>query len=466
MQISIVNSSQLPKYDFGNFLWAPDFYQKDKLTLWNSLQSKSSNNLGYYFQHVKEVVRSISGEAICYDLTDGLTKFFDEGTRTNHIGSAKKIALEGDFAIARLRSYLEEMGLIEQKGEVQLFSTEYLIFRQIKELSSHTLFALCMTKHMQTILNRSRYGTEHPRFYEFVLEKFPIPDSILPIDAHISRIITSALETRKLSRKIYQESEVLLLSELGLIHWQPKHRLTFVKNYSNTESAERIDAEYYQPKYEEIVKAIQNYPGGWDALGNLVDIKKCIEVGSGEYLDKGMPFVRVSNLSSFDITEEKYISRKLYQTIEQHQPEKGEILFSKDATPGIAYYLNDTPRKMIPSSGILRLKSKTDKVNNEYLTLVLNSLLTKQQIERDVGGSIILHWRPDQVKQTAIPVLSKTKQLEIQRKITKSLRLRNESKQLLENAKHATEIAIEKDEQAAIEWLENANHMPESEESC
>jgi type I restriction enzyme S subunit len=110
---------------------------------------------------------------------------------------------------------------------------------------------------------------------------------------------------------------------------------------------------------------------------------------------------------------------------------------------------------MIPSGGILRLKSKTNKINNEYLTLVLNSLLVKEQINRDVGGSIILHWRPDQVKETIIPILAEKKQTEIQTKVIESLSLRKQSKHLLECAKRAVEIAIEQDEKTAINWLED-----------
>jgi len=134
---------------------------------------------------------------------------------------------------------------------------------------------------------------------------------------------------------------------------------------------------------------------------------------------------------------------------------KNQILFSKDATPGIAHYLDEKPRKMIPSGGILRLKNKSDRINNEYLTLVLNSILTKEQINRDVGGSVILHWRPDQVKETVIPILAEERQTEIQQKVTESFSLRKQSKHLLECAKRAVEIAIEQDEQTAIKCLEN-----------
>ena len=232
----------------------------------------------------------------------------------------------------------------------------------------------------------------------------------------VAEYFISYEKQRKKSELLFAEAENVVLFELGLTNWQPKHQPTFVKNYSDTQKAGRIDAEYYQPKYEEIIKTIKSYSGGWDMLSNLAVIKKCVEVGSDQYLDEGIPFVRVSNISPYEITEEKYISEKLYAEIDQNQPKKGEILFSKDGSPGIAHYLNERPRKMIPSGGILRLKARSQKTNNEYLTLVLNSILVKEQINRDVGGSIILHWRPDQVKDTVIPILKEAKQSEIQEK--------------------------------------------------
>ena len=269
----------------------------------------------------------------------------------------------------------------------------------------------------------------------------------------IERIIRESFAKTEQSEREYREAQSLLLSELGLLDWKPEHLLCFIKDYSDIEQAGRIDAEYYQPKYEEIINAIKGYSGGWDTLGNLVTIKKCIEVGSSEYLDEGIPFIRVSNLSPFEITKEKYISERLYTEIKQHQPRRNEILFSKDATPGIAHYLNEKPEEMIPSGGILRLKNKTNKINNEYLTLVLNSILTKEQVNRDVGGSVIFHWRPEQVKNTVIPILPEDAQSDIKDKVIESFNLRKRSKYLLECAKRAVETAIEQDEERAIDWL-------------
>jgi len=119
----------------------------------------------------------------------------------------------------------------------------------------------------------------------------------------------------------------------------------------------------------------------------------------------------------------------------------------------MAYYLNDEPQAMIVSGGILRLKMNSQKVLPEYLTLVLNSVIVQKQIERDAGGSIINHWRPDQINSTLIPILKNEKQEEIKELIEKSFKNRYLSKSLLEIAKRGVEIAIEKNEAEAEKWI-------------
>jgi type I restriction enzyme S subunit len=305
------------------------------------------------------------------------------------------------------------------------------------------------------LIRRGHRGAAQPGINLFDIRNVPVPILSKEFQSEIESLVCRSKSYADESTKVYRKAQNLLLDDLGLSNWKPKHRPSFVKNYSDTDGAARIDAEYFQPKYDEIVKAIKGYSGGWDMLGNITSIKKCVEVGSEAYIDEGdIPFVRVSNLSPFEITEEKYISDELYAELSQHQPQQGEILFSKDGTPGIAYHFNEKPKKMIPSGGILRLKIRTKQINEDCLTLVLNSLIVQEQIDRDVGGSIILHWRPDQVKQTLIPVLDDEKQKKIQGEITESFNLRKQSKHLLQCAKRAVEIAIEQNEDVAIKWLQ------------
>ena len=319
-----------------------------------------------------------------------------------------------------------------------------------------------------TVFLRSDYGflqlfreRELTIQYQLTLERVGNILIYKPKHEHFENFIAKLfLEYENNIRKsigFYNQANDILLSELDIENWQPKQALSFIKNYSDTQNFKRIDAEYFQPKYDEIINTITSFKGGWNLLGNLVKIRKCVEPGSSAYYDSGIPFVRVSDLSEFDITfgNTKYISEELYNLLRIHQPKKDEILLSKDATPGIAFHLRENPPKMIPSGGILILTIKDkNRINEKYLTLVLNSIIVQQQMLRDSGGSVIYHWRPDQIKNVIIPLIRKSKQDEIKSKITESFDNRKKSKQLLETAKRGIEIAVEKDENTAQNWID------------
>jgi restriction endonuclease S subunit len=102
---------------------------------------------------------------------------------------------------------------------------------------------------------------------------------------------------------------------------------------------------------------------------------------------------------------------------------------------------------------MLHLTIKKNKVLPEYLTLVLNSLVVQMQSQRDAGGSIIKHWKPSEIGEILIPIISPLIQTQIEEKIKTSFKLKEKSKQLLEVAKRAVEIAIEDGENKAMEYI-------------
>jgi len=255
------------------------------------------------------------------------------------------------------------------------------------------------------------------------------------------------------SERLYKQAEQLLLAELGLQDWKPTHALTFVGSYRGVMQAQRIDAEYFHPKFKEMLDKVPQQIK-FDRLGRLTTYKKGVEVGSSAYTDSGIPFWRVSNLSShgLDDSNANFINQELYENLRQdYEPQQGEILLSKDATPGLAYYL-EHPIQGIISSGILRL-TITDTIPPHYLELVLNSFFVQMQIEQDAGGSIIKHWKPSEVRKTLIPRLSDDKEKEIAGLVQQSHAARREAKALLEKAKRAVEIAIEEGEDKAMEFI-------------
>ena len=116
-------------------------------------------------------------------------------------------------------------------------------------------------------------------------------------------------------------------------------------------------------------------------------------------------------------------------------------MLTKDASPGVAYVL-DTAVEGIISSGILRLKLK-EEVNPDYLALCINSVVGQMQVERDAGGSVIAHWKPEQVKSLIVPILPKATQEKIAELVRESHKARAKAKELLEEAKRKVEELIE-----------------------
>ena len=362
---------------------------------------------------------------------------------------------KGDVVVSMRMPDRNAVALIKTDGVVG--SSDLAVLRS-NRITPEYLFAFCKTDYFVNCLRRANKRSLSPAVLitDILDTALFVPSS--PFEDLIAKTVKVSIFERERAQQVDTQAEHVLLSELQLTDWQPKSQLTFVKNFSNMQRAGRIDSDYFQPRYESVVNAIQKYPGGSATLGDLVTLKRGVAVEKPHILEEGIPFVRVGDLSSYEVTEEKYISEECYTDMQEHQPQKGDILLSTDGTPGIAYHLHSRPKRMIPSRGILILKSDTDTIGNESLTLILNSILTQEQMHRDVAGnSSIQSWQSDQIAATRIPLLSREKQVEIEQKRSESFQLRYDSKKLLESAKKAVEIAIEQDERIASNWLESAH---------
>lgn len=297
-------------------------------------------------------------------------------------------------------------------------------------------------------------GVTRPALDYQAIKKFIVPNLSIEFQENIERLIIEAFQLNEQTKNIYRQAETLLLNELGLQNWQPTQANTEVKSFKNSFlQSGRLDAEYYQPKYDELiskVKQTENY-----TLIDLVKIKKSIEPGSAAYMEEGIPFIRVANLSKFGLTDPD-IHLAPTKEIENLFLKKDTILLSKDGSVGIAYKMEED-MQAVTSGAILHLTVNNKKILPDYLTLVLNSKLTQLQAERDAGGSIIQHWRMNEIENVLIPVIALEKQHQIAQLIQQSFSLKKQSRQLLQTAKQAVEKAIEEGEEAGMEFIKTRN---------
>ena len=356
---------------------------------------------------------------------------------------AKKKCNKFDLLISTVRPNRSAISLILEEKVNLVASTGFCKLGKIK-INPYYLFVLFKTKDYTKLLVRNTTATQYPTVNENDILSLKIP--ILPqtFQLQIESLVKQAHQKQHLAKENDKQAEKILLEELDLLHFEIKHQLWFTATKREVDRAKRFDAEYFQPKYKEIIKKIENYKGGFCEVGELVNWKKGFEVGSEQYLDKGLDFGRVSDFSinGFENTSKK-ISEDIFLKLKDNfQPKKGDILFTKDGTVGLAYLLKEN-FKGILSSAFLRLNLKKT-FDKETLTLILNSVLSKLQVEKFSGGAIISHLKPSEFEKIKIPLISQPVQQKISKLIAESHSLRKDSKDLLEKAKIKIEKKIER----------------------
>lgn len=390
---------------------------------------------------------------------------------------ARRIVSKNDVVISSLEGSLDSCALVEEDYDGALCSTGFYVLKS-SVLNSETLLVLFKSPLVKELMRKGCSGTILTAIGRQELERIPIPLIRQEIQDEIAQHVQSSISLRKESQQLLEYAKLtvegaiqngggkiasdyyvlqeksamelhiaiyVLLHEVGIISNDAKVKVSNVvcscKKLSDSFLASgRLDAEYYQPKYDLLFEKLKGFPTA--TIKEIATIQKSIEPGSDAYQEEGIPFIRVANLSKFGLSNSD-VKLDTTQFADTIRPQKDTILLSKDGSVGVAYKMEET-QDVITSSAILHLQLTTPNVLPDYLTLVLNSIVVKLQAERDAGGSIIQHWKPSEIEHVIIPILPMNEQQMITNKIKQSFKMREDAQDLLLQAKCIIETAIEK----------------------
>lgn len=343
---------------------------------------------------------------------------------------------------------LGKVAIATKKDTRSIFSCKSTIIR-VKKVDPFFLLAYLNTNAGQIFALRGVRGAIQQGLNLSDLKEIKVFLPSENFQKSIRAIITRAFILSDKARNLYSQAEQLLLSELNLLNWKPKHRLSFVKKYSNTQSALRIDAEYFQPMYEEIEKIISKYDRGFDQIGRqFKQNKKSFK----RTLDKDYKYIEISCLNIADGSMTPITL-------------KGDEL---PANAKIKFSLNDVIVSMVRpyrgavgivtsndyvGSGAFTVLQENGKVNKETLFVFLRSKpMLEYSLKFNTGTSYPTITDND-ILSFPLPLIDGTKQKQIKVKVVKGINAKYISKQLLDIAKRGVEMAIEKDERTAIKWI-------------
>lgn len=372
------------------------------------------------------------------------------------------IAYPGDIIIAKGGNTLAKVGLVTDEFPCYATCRDVIILRtdNLKNLNKYYLWAFLHSAYGQGILWRSASQTGQPHLTLPSILEIRIPD-ITNIQNDIETLYLKSVEKKHQAESLYDSAQQQLLN--GLQFALPSVSASSIAEKKLSDSfglSGRLDAEYYQPKYDELFAVLSKQVRR--PLGQLVSRMKSIEPGSEYYGDTGIPFIRVSDVSKTGIDNPSImIPENIEPNIDRLYPKKDTILFSKDGSVGIAFKITED-MKAVTSSALLHLRvNNTSEILPDYLTLVLNSEIVQLQAERDASGAIIQHWKPSDIEKVVIPILPYDVQLEIAKKVQQSFLLRKKANDLIQMAVKAVELAIEDSEEVASKWLEENTRLLE-----
>ena len=313
---------------------------------------------------------------------------------------------------------------------------------------------------------KSYYGQNQIQKYRrgavqtgLILEDFDqilIPGFSKKFREKVAGLVTYTYGITEQSQATYAKAEKLLLETLGVANFTPDTETVNIKSFKDSFAATgRLDAEHYQPKYDQLRATLEHYAGGVTTVGELAgEIANGAEVR--EYQEQGVAYLRVGDLKGLTIDAASVVRidpTSAEKGLEKIDLQAGDVLVSRSGSLAVTAVVEAEWANALISSHLIRLRITDKRIDPYFLALFLGVVPGKMQIQQRSNGGVQPEINQPALKSILVPIPAISAQQEIRRLILEARKLRDSSNDLLIAAKRAVEIAIEQDENAALDWL-------------
>ena len=355
-------------------------------------------------------------------------------------------------------------GTVGRSGIFNLEDNQYItdghlfVFRNINEILSHYLLYYLKLNRIQ--IEKNADGSTNQTFLKLDnVKKYLIPLPPLKEQNRIKIKIDLLNPVIDLYNEKYNQIELLNNSykdELKKSILQYAIQGKLVKQDSNDEPAEVLinkilnekreliktkqvkkenlsviykdstDNQFYE-KFEDgkIVNITNEIPFDipnnwcWTRLGNILLKLSDGTHSTPKYVEKGIPFLSVKDMSSgtINLNNTKFISKEEHEILYKRcNPEKGDILLSKVGTTGIPVII-DTDIEFSLFVSLALLKFNNNLIDRHFLKYLLLTPLVQKQCVENTKGVGNKNWVMKDIAHTLIVIPNYELQLEIVKKL-------------------------------------------------
>jgi len=367
------------------------------------------------------------------------------------------IAFPGDIIVAKGGNTLAKVGLITAEYNKYAVSRDVIIIRtnKLQDYNKYLLWSFYHSTYGQQSLLRSASQTGQPHLTLDPIYDLEVPNYNDEFAKLIEMLYVESVDVKKQADRLYKMAEKIITDELKITNEYLSEPNFTIKKISDTFAITgRLDSEHYETKYDVLEKELKNLKYTYINLEFDTFKNSC-----GNYDDKGT----VGVIKTKQITK-RYISQSIESFLTESVVIKNKLTTLEDedvifASMGVGslgkvnvYYYEG---KYVTDSTLRIFRKKPNgRILPEYLAMFLQATTGQELIYKYIVGSTgIINIYDEDIYKIPVPILRKKIQNEIRDLVKKSYNLEKLSAELLEISKRSIEIAIEKDENTAEDWL-------------
>lgn len=369
---------------------------------------------------------------------DGLA-FIDEQLSR---GLARHIVEPGDIVVSQ-RGTIAQFAMVTDEYERWVTSANLISILQSQKADFGYLLAFLNSHVGLSQVVRLQSGQVQPKIItddvKSIYVYLPTPD----VQRSVGDLTRESYRLLRCSGSLYAEAEALLLAELGLDDLDLSHQLTYTQNSSQVWAMGRLDSDYWGTEYTTLVNRLKSRPHR--TLADLADFANGATPRGANYLDEGIPFLRIQNVGKnrLELDDVVYIDEETHNEIlRRSQLQPGDVLITITGRIGTSAVVpRDMPIGNI-NQHIVRMRLRDRQTNPYYLAAFLNSQAGYLQTEREAYGTTREALPYYCLERIIVPRAPGALQRRIETKTREAEGSLKKSKRLLEEAKRQVEEMV------------------------
>lgn len=289
---------------------------------------------------------------------------------------ARKVVRLGDVLMASVRPNLKAFAYFDHTNDDCIASTGFAVLTAKPDVDPRFILASILSNSVTAQIESHVVGSNYPAINSKDIRRLEILAPPPAQQRKIARILTTV-------DNLIEKTEALI-AKYQAIKQGMMHDL-FTRG---------VDSRgHLRPPYEEAPELYKQSELGWipkewetKRLNDAIRIIDCKHY-TPMFRQEGVAFIRPRNVKvdGLDFSDVEYVSAEDYRLLtDKHVPNKGDIVFSRNASFGVPCYIDHDRSFAIGQDTVVMTETKA---NTKYIFYALLSAPTEMQVRRASTGS-------------------------------------------------------------------------------